>query len=216
MSQEHSDDKVKIWLNQITRWPIVAGMIVSATALGGAVTLYDSIKNAAERASSLLSVPEVVGIAVSTRATGMSELYRIGQTSGLGRWTFKPNDVQVGSKTAILTFTLSNPLNEGIVLTEVIYDVSEIQKHQMRGTASGPLTPLTTYVHDIEHRIGSQRKKLSPPFVIDGKSSASFDIQIISSAADYVANFELKMGFVSQEYITITPNFGLTLPKGQI
>lgn len=205
--------RVRDWLALISRWPVVAVMVAVTTVLGAAITLYDKVQEATERASSLLSVPEVVGLALSKNATGMVDTYHMALDDGPGYWEFAPDTVSGKPHVAIFTFTLSNPSKESVVFTEVLYDV--LTAGVFRSQISGPLDPLTTYVHEIEPQIGTQRRKLSPPFIVAANSVASLDIQWVSLAEDANYGLGMKVGFVSRDHIAITPRFELALPRGR-
>jgi hypothetical protein len=83
----------------------------------------------------------------------------------------------IGIKNPVITFTLKNSSDQDIIISKVVYDVTAVG--QVKGGASGPLYPIITYDHYLEHHAGIQERKLNPAIQLAGEGLVSFNIRLI-------------------------------------
>jgi hypothetical protein len=83
----------------------------------------------------------------------------------------------IGIKNPVITFTLKNASEQDIIIAKVVYDVTAVG--QVKGGASGPLYPIITYDHYLEHHVGLQERKLNPSIQLAGQGIVSFNIRLI-------------------------------------
>jgi len=99
----------------------------------------------------------------------------------------------IGVNQPVITFTLKSTSDEDLLINKVIYDVSFV--FQVMGGESGPLYPVITYSHVLNHKKGLQKYQLIPPLTLKAHDRVSFNIRLISSSSESGLGWTLKVRF---------------------
>nr|WP_295469012.1 hypothetical protein [Mesorhizobium sp.] len=105
----------------------------------------------------------------------------------------------------VLTFSIRNPTNKKIVISDAIYDVAETG--QVMGGFGGPLNPMVTYEHEVPYEVGQHIRPLRPLFSVPADTTLAFDIEL------YTADPQSGLGWVMK--IIFRTADGLELPTEQ-
>ncbi|MFT3702547.1 MAG: hypothetical protein QM802_09265 [Agriterribacter sp.] len=118
----------------------------------------------------------------------------------------------IGIKQPVIVFTLLNKSNKDILINRVIYDVKEVGG--IKGGESGPLYPVITYNHVLEHKKGLQTKQLNPTLLLKAKNRVVFNIRMISASSEIGLTWVMKMRFYdSSNRFATTSTFELIMSK---
>lgn len=110
---------------------------------------------------------------------------------------------------AIFSVSLENINHRDMLVTGVVYDVSEIG--QVRSHGAGPLKSNQTYFHEIKYEVGPQRRQLVPPYRIPPKSVGALDLELYSTEARLGLTWIMKITFVTNMGNVSTEYFQLVL-----
>jgi hypothetical protein len=86
----------------------------------------------------------------------------------------------IGLQQPVLTLRLHNNGADPLLLTHVVYHVSEVGQYM--GGVTGPVIPLHTYNHTLKHEVGDQTFPLQPPFQIAAQDRGSFNLRLFSAS----------------------------------
>jgi len=99
----------------------------------------------------------------------------------------------IGVKQPVIMFTLLNNSNKDILINKVVYNVSEVA--DVKGGEAGPVYPLITYNHVLEHKKGLQNKNLNPVLLLKANDRVTFNIRLIPSSKGPGLTWVMKIRF---------------------
>ncbi len=118
----------------------------------------------------------------------------------------------IGVKQPVIMFTLLNKTNNDLLINKVAYIVSETG--QVKGGESGPLYPLITYNHVLQHKKGIQNKNLNPVLLLKAKDRVTFNIRLISASQESGLTWVMKVRlYDSVNSFSETESFQLIMSK---
>ncbi|ANG63108.1 hypothetical protein A8C75_11910 [Marinobacterium aestuarii] len=110
---------------------------------------------------------------------------------------------------AIFSVSIENVNERDLLVTDVIYDVSEIG--QVMSGGAGPLNSNQTYFHEIKYEVGQQKKQLVPPYRIPAKSVGAFELELYSTDPRPGLTWIMNVTFVTNMGEVSTDTFQLIL-----
>ena len=118
----------------------------------------------------------------------------------------------VGIYQPVITFVVENPTDEPLILSKIKYEVLDVG--QVMGGETGPLFPMHTYNHKINHEKGEQIRKLTPVFRVAANDSVSFNIRLISTKLDDGLAWLLKIHLIDTKgNAAVTETFQIIMSK---
>lgn len=118
----------------------------------------------------------------------------------------------IGVKQPVISFVLLNSSRKDLLINKVVYDVSDIG--QVKGGGSGPLYPVLTYTHDLEHKKGLQIRSLSPPLLLKANDRVAFNIRLVPTTKESGLTWVMKIRFYdSMNQTAETDPFQLIMSK---
>lgn len=110
---------------------------------------------------------------------------------------------------AVFSISIENVNERDLLVTDVIYEVSEIG--QVMGGGAGPLNSNQTYFHEIKYEVGSQKKQLFPPYRIPAKSVGAFELELYSTDPTPGLTWIMSIKFITNMGEVSTETFQLIL-----
>jgi hypothetical protein len=110
---------------------------------------------------------------------------------------------------AIFSVSIENVNERDLLVTDVIYEVSEVG--QVRGGGAGPLNSNQTYFHEIKYEVGSQKNRLVPPYRIPAKSVGAFELELYSTDPRPGLTWIMSVKFITNMGEVSTETFQLIL-----
>lgn len=161
------------WLNALRNNPIIAAVIVIATAVGAVIGFWD---RASDFYGAHLEVPvSVAAVNVSAGNDGL-----IDEQMMTCRWddknvrTFSSSGASKENHAVPLDFVLTSTSDQDVIVTGV--DVKVSTADSVAGGGPGIIVPNHTYLIELEHDEGTQSFPLNPPYRIPPKGTGSFTI----------------------------------------
>lgn len=209
-----SDDWAENFFKKFRRHRWVGILIVLGTLIGGFIGLLENTEKLSSWIITKTEKPRVVALNLSKDAIGFEESQKSLFAASLKEYrTFGPHYPFADSPAAIFLVTVSNPTSSPIIITSAIYDVAKAGG--VSGGPEGPLNSLVRYNHQIEHKVGAQKRRLNPPFRIDKESALSFEIQLSSQSTEPGLGWLLRLGFETDNGASFySEQFQLYLPSG--
>jgi len=213
--KKEDKDKVSTWLTRLRNRPVIAAIVVlgvTAIALANFTTAMTSSWKAISELFDRDQEPEILQFALDPSKSSFYEIDapKFGAGPKIKTFTIDPSFLGViRTGRAIFQVSLENPNDKNMVLTDVIYNVSELG--DVKGGVAGPLNSKQSYFHKLEYKVGQQKTQLVPPFVIPPKSVGAFTLELYSNDPRPGLTWVMDIDFISNRGRVSTDTFQLVL-----